>query len=110
MFKQALALFFVLFLISIPANAQQISAQMCVNLANIFASLVEERNQGVSLADQVKELNAEVADRHPLKPFLGQKLKEIRQTKKTPEQFAQDFVERCFDARGDISKLMGKLL
>lgn len=109
-FKAVLAVCLLLILSAIPASAQSVTAQTCVNMANLFGTLVQERNEGVPYADQLKELTEAVEPDHPLRAFLFQKLKETRQTKLSPQDFAEAFAKQCFAVRGDISQLMGKPL
>lgn len=107
MIKRFLATLLIVCLLPFQASAQSIDADTCIQVANIMYQIGEGKKEGIKLEQQLNSMR-EAVPAGALRKFYEQLIKEAYQTKKSPEDFAQDFANRCFNVRGDISKLMGK--
>lgn len=106
MFKAFLALFLSLFL-TLNAHAQSVSAEGCMAIGQALYGEAVEKSQGKTLKEAVKEVQESLANtpNAVLIPYLNQKLVELYQSKKT---IGQEFINQCFEAHGDLSKITGK--
>lgn len=109
MFKALSALFLCLSLIT-NASAQSVSAEGCMTLGGIFYGVVQEKLEGKPLKAQLTEMRDALkgTENEAMIPFFEAKIVEAYQTKKSAQVFGQEFVNQCFDAHGDLSKLTGK--
>lgn len=107
MFKALVALFLSL---SLNAQAQSVDANGCMLLGGIFYGVVTEKQAGKTLKDELNEMRQALkgSDQEELIPFFEGKIKEAHQTKKSAQAFGQEFIDQCFEAKGDLSKLTGK--
>lgn len=104
------ALLAILLCLSLNAHAQQVDANGCMTLGGIFYGVVTEKQAGKTLKAELSEMRDSLkgTELETLIPFFEAKIKEAHQTKKDAQAFGQEFINQCFEAKGDLSKLIGK--
>lgn len=107
MFKALLTAFLCL---SLNASAQSVDASGCMDIGQIIFGIASEKVVGKPLKVQISEMHQALdnTENAELIPFFEQKIVEVYQSKKTAQEQGQDFINQCFTAHGDLSKLTGK--
>lgn len=108
MIKNLFLSFLLFFLTSVALAEPQIrfSQEGCVSTARVLGMVAVERDAGIPIENQFKEL-AGVPMQDEVKLFIAKQVVKVYNMYKSlsPQEVAELFLKQCFAAQGDLKKM-----